>query len=206
MNNWLKNMNEKLDAIGAKLEKKEVTIPTDLAAAIVFFIVGIVLMLLVPSQVTVGSDEVVSGAAFPTYLCYLMIGGSVLVALQNIIKIVRKEPIERKTINALVEVKALTTGYVSRIKTLEVGNAAMMLGAGRQKKEDEIDHSVGILIKVKVGEFINEGDTLAIIHSNGKNTLPATEKLRDCFEISNIMKKFNSFFWNIFVIYKLFKL
>ena len=85
----------------------------------------------------------------------------------------------------VVEVKALTTGYVSRIKTLEVGNAAMMLGAGRQKKEDEIDHSVGILIKVKVGEFINEGDTLAIIHSNGKNTIPATEKLRDCFEISN---------------------
>ena len=107
MNNWLKNMNEKLDAIGAKLEKKEVTIPTDLAAAIVFFIVGIVLMLLVPSQVTVGSDEVVSGAAFPTYLCYLMIGGSVLVAAQNIIKIVRKEPIETKTINALIEVKAL---------------------------------------------------------------------------------------------------
>jgi pyrimidine-nucleoside phosphorylase len=85
----------------------------------------------------------------------------------------------------IVEVKALITGYVSRIKTLEVGNAAMMLGAGRQKKEDEIDHSVGILIKVKVGEFINEGDTLAIIHSNGKNTVSATEKLRDCFEISN---------------------
>ena len=107
MNNWFKNMNEKLDSIGAKLEKKEVTIPTDLAAAAVFFVVGIVLLLLVPSQVTVGKDEVVSGAAFPTYLCYLMIGGSILVALQNILKIVRKEPIETKTINALVEVKAL---------------------------------------------------------------------------------------------------
>ena len=107
MKNWLQNMDEKLDHIAAKLEKKEVTIPTDLAAAVVFFVVGIVLLLLVPGQVTVGQDEVVSGAAFPTYLCYLMIGGSILVALQNILKMVRKEPIETKTINALVEVKAL---------------------------------------------------------------------------------------------------
>ena len=107
MKDWINSIEEKLDSTGAKLAKKEITIPTDLAAAVVFFIVGIVLLILVPSQVTVGKDEVVSGAAFPTYLCYLMIGGSVLVALQNIIKIVRKEPIDTKTINALVEVKAL---------------------------------------------------------------------------------------------------
>ena len=107
MKDWINSIEEKLDSTGAKLAKKEITIPTDLAAAVVFFIVGIVLLILVPSQVTVGKDEVVSGAAFPTYLCYLMIGGSVLVALQNIIKMVRKEPIETKTINALVEVKAL---------------------------------------------------------------------------------------------------
>ena len=107
MKDWIKNIEEKLDSTGAKLAKKEITIPTDLVAAAVFFVVGIVLLLLVPSQVTVGKDEVVSGAAFPTYLCYIMIGGSVLVAAQNILKIVRKEPIETKTINALVEVKAL---------------------------------------------------------------------------------------------------
>ena len=59
------------------------------------------------SQVTVSKDEVVSGAAFPSYLCYIMIGGSLIIAVQNILKIMRKEPIETKTINALVEVKAL---------------------------------------------------------------------------------------------------
>ena len=106
MNNWIKNMDKQLDSIGAKLEKKEVLIPTDLAAAVVFFLVGMVLLFLVPSQVTVGSEEVVSGAAFPTYLCYLMIGGSVLIMIQNILKIVRKETIETKAINAFVEVKA----------------------------------------------------------------------------------------------------
>lgn len=103
----MKNINEKLDSIGAKLAKKEITIPTDIVTSVVFFLLGVVLLLLVPSQTTVGKDEVVSGAAFPTYLCYIMIIGSVIVAIQNILKIVRKEPVETKTINALVEVKAL---------------------------------------------------------------------------------------------------
>lgn len=107
MKDWIKNIEEKLDSMGAKLAKKEITIPTDLAAAIVFLVAGIVLLLVIPSQVTVGKDEVVSGAAFPTYLCYIMIAGSVLVGAQNIIKMIRKEPVETKTINALVEVKAL---------------------------------------------------------------------------------------------------
>ena len=107
MKNWINNIEEKLDSAGAKLAKKEITIPTDLVAAAVFFVFGIMLLLIVPHQVTVGQDEVVSGAAFPTYLCYLMIGGSLIVGIRNIVKMVRKEPVETKTINALVEVKAL---------------------------------------------------------------------------------------------------
>jgi len=107
MKDWINNLDAKLDSMGEKLSKKEIAIPTDLVAAAVFFVLGIVLLLCVPSQVTVGKDEVVSGAAFPSYLCYIMIGGSLIIAVQNILKIMRKEPIETKTINALVEVKAL---------------------------------------------------------------------------------------------------
>ena len=107
MKNRIKNINEKLDDIGGRLAKKEIKIPTDIAAAVVFLIVGIVLLLLVPGQITVGKDEIVSGAAFPTYLCYLMVGGSILIIIQNVVKIVRQETIETKIINALVEVKAL---------------------------------------------------------------------------------------------------
>lgn len=63
MKDWINNMDEKLDSMGAKLAKKEITIPTDLVAAVLFFLVGIVLLLCIPSQTTVGADEVVSGAA-----------------------------------------------------------------------------------------------------------------------------------------------
>ena len=107
MKDWINNLDAKLDSMGEKLSKKNITIPTDLVAAAVFFVLGIVLLLCVPHQVTESSGEVVSGAAFPTYLCYIMIGGSLIIAVQNILKIMRKEPIETKTINALVEVKAL---------------------------------------------------------------------------------------------------
>ncbi len=82
-------------------------------------------------------------------------------------------------------VKATKTGYIEKIKTLDVGVSAMLLGAGRAKKEDKIDPTVGVSVKVKVGNFVNSGDTLAIIHSNGKNEKEAYKMLQDSFVISD---------------------
>lgn len=82
-------------------------------------------------------------------------------------------------------VKATKTGYIEKIKTLDVGVSAMLLGAGRAKKEDKIDPTVGVSVKVKVGNFVNIGDTLAIIHSNGKNEKEAYKMLQDSFVISD---------------------
>ena len=48
----------------------------------------------------------------------------------------------------------------------DIGIAAMLLGAGRATKEDEIDLSVGIVLKKKIGDFVQEGEPIAIIHSN----------------------------------------
>lgn len=82
-------------------------------------------------------------------------------------------------------VKATKTGYIEKIKTLDVGVSAMLLGAGRAKKEDKIDPTVGVSVKVKVGNYVNSGDTLAIIHSNGKNEKEAYKMLQDSFVISD---------------------
>lgn len=82
-------------------------------------------------------------------------------------------------------VRATKTGYIEKIKTLDVGVSAMLLGAGRAKKEDKIDPTVGVSVKVKVGNFVNIGDTLAIIHSNGKNEKEAYKMLQDSFVISD---------------------
>ncbi|MGL4403887.1 MAG: thymidine phosphorylase [Fusobacteriaceae bacterium] len=61
-------------------------------------------------------------------------------------------------------------GYISEIAADEIGRAAMMLGAGRATKEDEIDHSVGIIMKAKVGSRVKKGDKILDFYHKGNLT------------------------------------
>ena len=45
----------------------------------------------------------------------------------------------------------------------------MNLGAGRKRKEDSINHKVGIILKKKIGDYIEEGENLAIVHTDDEN-------------------------------------
>ena len=63
-------------------------------------------------------------------------------------------------------VKAHRSGSISRIHARSVGEAAVILGAGRAKKSDSVDHSVGIVIHRKVGYVIQQGEPLFTIHAN----------------------------------------
>ena len=66
----------------------------------------------------------------------------------------------------IVPIKANKSGYISKIEAEEVGIAAMILGAGRETKEDVLDLSAGIVLEKKVGDYVNEGDILAYMHLN----------------------------------------
>ena len=68
--------------------------------------------------------------------------------------------------NHIVEIKSDKTGFIDKIEAEAVGVSAMVLGAGRETKEDELDLRAGIILKKKVGDFVKEGDTLAIMHFN----------------------------------------
>lgn len=59
--------------------------------------------------------------------------------------------------------------YVSEIDALTLGEASVLLGAGRATKEDEIDHSVGIILNKKIGDKLETGDVIAKLYGNGKN-------------------------------------
>ena len=63
------------------------------------------------------------------------------------------------------ELGAPRAGYVTRLGAVRVGQAALHLGAGRRTKEDEIDHSVGVLCLAKRGDLVEEGQSLAEIHA-----------------------------------------
>lgn len=58
------------------------------------------------------------------------------------------------------------SGYVKKLDAQQIGMASMNLGAGRKKKEDNIDFKVGIILKKKVSSKIEQNETLAYIHTD----------------------------------------
>ena len=85
----------------------------------------------------------------------------------------------------VVNVLATKSGYVSKIDALAIGNAAMMLGAGRKKIGDEIYHSVGIVLNKKVSDFVASGDVLATIYANKSDVDVEKNMILDAYSISN---------------------
>jgi thymidine phosphorylase len=63
------------------------------------------------------------------------------------------------------EVPAPADGHVTRLGAIAVGNAALHLGAGRRRKEDDIDHAVGIECLAKRGDEVARGQTIALVHA-----------------------------------------
>lgn len=68
-------------------------------------------------------------------------------------------------------VLATRSGYVTSMGADDIGVAAMLLGAGRATKEDEIDLSVGIVLKKKIGDAVQEGEAIAVIYSNTEDVV-----------------------------------
>lgn len=85
---------------------------------------------------------------------------------------------------AKIEVKSNSEGFVKRIDSYKVGRASMLLGAGREKLTDEIDHAVGIVLNKKVGDYVKVGETLGTIYTNGKNTDECIKMFSDAFTFS----------------------
>lgn len=81
----------------------------------------------------------------------------------------------------IVPVIATKSGYVTYINALEVGVGSMLLGGGRETMKDVIDPSVGIVLNKKIEDYVNAGDILAYVHSNGKNTKAVCEKVLNAY-------------------------
>lgn len=103
----LSQLGERLDSMGEKMRGREVKIPTDLVGACLFFLIAVVLFVIMPDQVPISENDVINGRVFPTLLVILLMLCSGLLILQNIVKIMKKEPLHTCTLNLLTEVKAL---------------------------------------------------------------------------------------------------
>ena len=82
------------------------------------------------------------------------------------------------------EVYSAESGYVYSMNTAEIGRASLETGAGRASKADSIDFGAGIIMKVRIGDYVNKGDVLAEVYSSASDKcLSASKYILDAIEI-----------------------
>jgi thymidine phosphorylase len=84
------------------------------------------------------------------------------------------------------QVHAKHTGYVTAIHCEQVGVASMLLGGGREKKEDAVDPGVGLVLQKKIGDPVKAGEPLCTVHYNLDGRLVhSVTLLEESFEIGS---------------------
>lgn len=71
-----------------------------------------------------------------------------------------------KKAKEVIAVKSPRSGYVKDLEAMSLGLVSMKLGGGRQTTEDQIDHSVGLILNKKIGDHVDEGEVLLYVHTN----------------------------------------
>ena len=165
----LTNMDEPLGyAVGNNLEVKEAisflngNMPDDLADVV--FSLGAYMLKLsgkgqdIEENKNLMREAVLSGKAYKKFEELVKNQGGDISYIQNPEKFEKAKFVKR--------VESTYEGYVEEIPAEEFGKLAIFLGAGRMKKEDDIDFSVGIVLNKKVGEYVKKGDTLFTVFAN----------------------------------------
>lgn len=108
--------------------------------------------------ITKAKEALANGTAYEKFLAMVEAQGGDPAALDHL----ERSPLSRH----VIEVKSGENGYVSSLDALELGLTGILLGAGRQKVEDAIDPKAGIVLKKKVGDRVEIGETLALLYSD----------------------------------------
>lgn len=104
-------------------------------------------------------------------------------AYKKLVEFIEAQDGDIESVNELkakqsIDVLSDEEGYYASVNTQAIGEAAMLLGAGRETKEDQIDHQVGITFHVKLGDAIKKGDKIATIHTNKQNNDEVIQKIK----------------------------
>ncbi|MCE9612790.1 MAG: thymidine phosphorylase [Lentisphaerae bacterium] len=104
-----------------------------------------------------------SGAAFERFLSMVTLQGGDPRVLEDVTRL--------PSASLRRDVSAPRSGYVAGVDAERIGRACVVLGAGRVKVEDLVDHAVGISGLVKIGEHVTKGQPLFTLHANAENRL-----------------------------------
>ena len=110
-----------------------------------------------------------SGAAFDKFKEMIKAQGGILDSFFHENFMDRKVESYNVTVNI--------SGFIRSMNAEDLGKASMILGAGREKKEDTIDYSAGIVLHKKTGDKIKSGDVLATLYSSKTNMFAEAEKI-----------------------------
>jgi thymidine phosphorylase len=78
-----------------------------------------------------------------------------------------------------MDIASGSSGYIGAIQCEIVGTACVVLGGGREKKEDSVDPSVGIVLHKKVSDRVSAGESLCTIHYNSETRAAQAKELLD---------------------------
>lgn len=106
-----------------------------------------------------------NGKAYQKFLELVKAQGGDVHALENPTSLISKKT---------VQVKAEQEGYIVDMNALDIGKAAMRLGAGRETKEDDVLLDVGLDLHKKIGSYVKKGDVLATLYVQDKGIEEAT--------------------------------
>lgn len=102
-----------------------------------------------------------------------------------------KDPSRLEAAPVALDLHARQDGMISALDARSVGLAAVTLGGGRQKKEDAIDHRVGIVLKAKMGKRVKSGDCLCTIHAADRASAQlVADTLLAAYTISDLQSAF----------------
>ncbi|HEV3408116.1 MAG TPA: thymidine phosphorylase [Gaiellaceae bacterium] len=169
-------------AVGNALEVREAveTLQGEGPADLVELVLGASAHLLALSDLGVDDVEgrrraeeaIASGRALETYERWIAAqGGDLSVAALPTAPVVR-------------EVSARDAGFVERIAATDLAFAALRLGAGRTRKDEPIDHAVGVVCAAKRGDRVESGDPLALVHARDEDSAgQAVDEIAACYRL-----------------------
>jgi len=86
------------------------------------------------------------------------------------------QPEKFKLAPVIKDIASTQAGYLTEINAQVIGETSVEMGAGRVKKEDAIDHAVGIIVHHKVGEFVEKGSKLFTLHARDEESYEKAKK------------------------------
>ena len=121
-------------------------------------------------------ENIANGKGYEKFLQMVQNQGGDISYINNIDKFEKSKYI--------IPVTSLKSGVISEVNAEDIGKVACLLGAGRIRKEDNIDHTAGIVLNKKVGDYVKENEVLAYIHTNNNAVInEATEKIQNICKI-----------------------